>query len=173
MPVFKKCSTCKEEKSLKHFYKQNKGLLGRTGSCKVCRRIRTLAYQKTEKAKQKRKEWDKENRKKYGEKNRERNRKFRQENPNYWKEYYQQNKGKRAEYNKRFWNDRPLLRKFYSEYHYALKSKTIVKSSQCQICGIFCKTEGHHFDYTKPLDVTWVCNECHKNIHRKKRKKSS
>lgn len=31
-----------------------------------------------------------------------------------------------------------------------------------------CKSEDsqmHHSDYGKPLDITWVCRECHLSIH--------
>ena len=31
------------------------------------------------------------------------------------------------------------------------------------------KIQGHHFDYDKPLEVTWVCFECHKQIHKRKK----
>ena len=35
----------------------------------------------------------------------------------------------------------------------------------CQVCGIE-KVEGHHPDYSRPLDVVWLCTPHHKEIHR-------
>lgn len=35
----------------------------------------------------------------------------------------------------------------------------------CIRCGTK-KTEGHHEDYDKPLDVMWLCTPCHKQRHK-------
>ena len=49
-------------------------------------------------------------------------------------------------------------------------SKKITRQS-CEICGV-CPAEGHHPDYTKPLDVEWLCTEHHNELHRKERDES-
>jgi len=36
----------------------------------------------------------------------------------------------------------------------------------CTVCGAM-KSEAHHEDYSKPLEVTWLCRTCHKAEHRK------
>ena len=41
---------------------------------------------------------------------------------------------------------------------------------RCSRCGYALPLEGHHTDYSKPLDVTWVCSTCHHDIHRQYRK---
>lgn len=37
----------------------------------------------------------------------------------------------------------------------------------CADCGNS-KSEAHHPDYSKPLEVVWLCHPCHMRIHRKK-----
>jgi hypothetical protein len=49
----------------------------------------------------------------------------------------------------------------------AVRDGRAFKSSECQKCGATdCRIEGHHHDYTKPLDVEWLCRSCHVEIHR-------
>lgn len=43
----------------------------------------------------------------------------------------------------------------------AIASGLIVKPSRCERCGQETMLHGHHKDYSKPLDVTWVCAKCH------------
>ena len=39
----------------------------------------------------------------------------------------------------------------------------------CSRCGAD-KTQAHHEDYSKPLDVVWLCLKCHKQRHRELRR---
>jgi len=36
----------------------------------------------------------------------------------------------------------------------------------CEICGSTYRTHGHHEDYSKPLEVIWLCDEHHKEEHK-------
>lgn len=45
---------------------------------------------------------------------------------------------------------------------YAGKVRKPTICSRCQKSG---RIEGHHSDYTKPLEVTWVCTLCHTIYH--------
>jgi len=47
--------------------------------------------------------------------------------------------------------------------YYAVSTSKIVKQP-CIICHNT-KAEGHHFDYTRPLDVMWLCRKHHKQTH--------
>jgi len=45
----------------------------------------------------------------------------------------------------------------------AVKSGKIVKPTNCSKCGKLRKLSAHHDDYSKPLEVRWLCYECHGN----------
>jgi len=36
----------------------------------------------------------------------------------------------------------------------------------CAVCGFWRKVQAHHDDYTKLLEVIWLCVECHNNRHK-------
>ena len=46
---------------------------------------------------------------------------------------------------------------------YIKRGKVIRKP--CEACGEE-KSEGHHEDYSKPLEVKWLCRKCHLNHHK-------
>ncbi len=49
----------------------------------------------------------------------------------------------------------------------ALQAGKLVKPDMCSNCNEPNKVEAHHNDYSKPLEVTWLCCGCHKKIHSK------
>ena len=44
-----------------------------------------------------------------------------------------------------------------------LKRGTLQRGS-CEVCGVT-KTEAHHVDYDRPLDVRWLCTTHHRQTH--------
>lgn len=55
----------------------------------------------------------------------------------------------------------PERNRAHDQVQRAVQSGDIQKPSACQWCGRKVRLEGHHHDYTKPLDVTWLCKPCH------------
>jgi len=50
----------------------------------------------------------------------------------------------------------------------AIRSGRLIKQDKCSKCGDSKNMiHGHHDDYTKPLEVRWLCAICHSDWHRK------
>lgn len=41
----------------------------------------------------------------------------------------------------------------------------VIKPTTCESCQKETKIEGHHTDYSKPLEVVWLCRKCHRAVH--------
>lgn len=50
----------------------------------------------------------------------------------------------------------------------ALTAGVLVKPETCEQCGAGGYIEGHHEDYSKPLELVWLCGTCHKAKHAKR-----
>lgn len=50
----------------------------------------------------------------------------------------------------------------HSAVYRALKSGRLTRPDHCENCGAPCKPHAHHDDYSKPLDVRWLCAKCHR-----------
>lgn len=41
----------------------------------------------------------------------------------------------------------------------------VMRPDRCSRCKRVGPVHGHHHDYDKPLDVTWLCPRCHQQEH--------
>lgn len=60
----------------------------------------------------------------------------------------------------------PTKRNAHQRVYTAIRNGMITKAKACQQCGDDYYIVAHHEDYTKPLDVMWLCQSCHRHIHR-------
>lgn len=152
----KVCSKCKIQKDENCFWKRNNRKSGVNSECKDCAKIRrTKKYQEfNEEFRLKRKKYYYENQEKLckaqidSQKGNQRYRKY-------------QNK---YSIEKRKNNDPKFLAR--SIVSLALRGKMITRPIMCSKCNVDCKPEGHHEDYSKPLDIIWLCTKCHKELHK-------
>lgn len=43
----------------------------------------------------------------------------------------------------------------------AIRNGELTRPSQCEACGKTARIEAAHEDYSRPLDVRWLCHSCH------------
>jgi len=47
----------------------------------------------------------------------------------------------------------------------AVRDGKIIRPDRCSHCHVVGPLHGHHHDYSKPLDVVWLCVPCHRQLH--------
>jgi hypothetical protein len=136
----KVCFKCGLRKSLFEFYKHKKMTDGHLGKCIVCTKEDVLEH--------------------------------RVANIDKIREY-DRNRGKlphrkklSTEITKKIREDLPHVYKAHTTLNNAIRDGKITKPLVCSICKKEKHLHGHHDDYSKPLDVEWMCAVCHKAFHR-------
>lgn len=65
------------------------------------------------------------------------------------------------------WNKiNSLKRKAHLTIGNGITAGKIVKPDACVDCGANGIIHGHHPDYSKPLEVEWLCEPCHRTRHK-------
>lgn len=80
-----------------------------------------------------------------------------------YKKYYSEHKSEFIERAKKSNARHPNERYAQGVLNHALKMGKI-KRMPCEICGSM-KSQAHHSDYNKPLDVMWLCRKHHAEWH--------
>lgn len=148
----KKCQKCENTFPLENFHRHKGFKDGRRVICKTCSCAISRKYYSNNRDQhlESCRKWQKNNRDKVVA---------------YQKEFREKQKiaGKKWVINN------PERYKAHKKLNYAVFKGEVVKSSSCQVCGCSNKKiEAHHYDYTKSLEVIWVCTGCHGWIHRKR-----
>lgn len=96
---------------------------------------------------------------------------------NYWRKWYSKEENHDSHTRSsvalnREWRKRNHSRlKVYRALKRAVARGTISKPTVCSKCLTVLplrKIEGHHQDYNKPLDIIWLCRNCHKSLSLKR-----
>lgn len=99
--------------------------------------------------------------KKYREEHRE---KFNEYSRAWRKRHHDKWLKRHKEYQKRYIENNPEVSNAHREVNGALAHGEIERLP-CEICGRE-KAEAHHCDYSKPLEVMWLCKKHHAEWHR-------
>ena len=135
----KKCGKCGILKPASEFGNHKRD--GLRPWCKPCCREYATEYRKTEYYKEDYKRWQREYLKRPEVRERIRE---------YKKEYIQR-------------PDVKVKRTAHLSLLYAIRAGKVSREP-CAECGKE-QAEGHHGDYSKPLEVLWLCFPCHRNLH--------
>ena len=138
---FKKCFKCKVNKPIEMFYKHPKMADGYVNKCKEC--------------------------------NKKDVRKNRAAKIDYYREYdvaraKTETRKKLAKKQHVKWKElNQVKRAAHIMVGNAVRDGRLKKQYECSSCGkTDCVIHGHHDDYTKPLDVRWLCAVCHSVWHK-------
>jgi len=191
--MMKKCYICKEIKEISEFYNDKSQSGGKSYECKKCKseirkkqRLSNVDKYREQQRKSLERNYDsiRASQKRHLEKNRDKILKRRRENrlnkrdeinkkeslrrkndPLY---YIKERKRQKAwrEKNKEKLKNKTDTHKLVM---YAVKLGILSKPKECSKCGQMKRIEGHHEDYSKPLEVIWLCNPCHQALHKTKK----
>lgn len=86
----------------------------------------------------------------------------------YDRERYRSNESRRQQLRDLSHGERfdPVKKKAWSAIGNAIRDGRLERPDTCSSCGITCKPEAHHEDYSSPFDVCWLCRSCHCKLHR-------
>lgn len=136
----------------------------RPGYCPECKKAYRLAWAAAHPGyfAQKHREWAERNPEKVAEANKRRAERARVNRPVKEKKVPLT----MAERKRRYYERHPIKAEARKIYRYALRTGKLVKGP-CSVCGSL-EVDGHHEDYTKPLEVVWLCKSHHRDAHSRK-----
>ena len=144
MDDMKRCSACGEVKPVGEFAFKDRKSGARQNRCRSC----------------------------FSEYNAERYRKNREKIKAHVSAYRKTNPEACFETRKRMFEKKPTIYNARRLYESAIQCGVLIKPRSCQVCGGKTKRiEGHHEDYSKPLDVIWCCPKCHDGLDMTRRKR--
>ena len=80
---------------------------------------------------------------------------------------YQKHKQKRLKKCKEYRNLNKQIKQAHGMIKYQIKIGKIKRPEKCSICNKSENIHAHHADYSKPLEIIWLCASCHNFLHRR------
>lgn len=166
------CKKCGETKPITEFYKHGDYY---ATQCKDCAREYSRNY--TREHREERLKYLKEYYHSHKEQAREYKRKWEEKNRD-WKnecarKCSKEHKEQLLEKQRKYRKENPEKMRAQSLVNSYVQSGKLNKPLKCESCGAEGYVEAHHSDYSKPLDVMWVCKKCHRKLDDKRRERES
>ena len=179
----KTCTGCGESKPLDAFYKRSRSKDGHNPRCRACcavanakwraehseekrRSDREYAAAHKEQAAVRGRRWKEQNPEKVAESRRLYKRRNRAAIRAKERERCRANPGPHREHIKRYVNENPEKLAAHREVAKAIRRGELIRPTVCEKCGETApKIHAHHDDYSKPLEVRWLCPICHRAEH--------
>lgn len=133
----KSCKFCGIKKDLSEFYTHPETADGHLGVCKACKKRYSKLHAQTKNGKMS---------------ERRRNAK-------------PVRKAKVAATSKAWQMRNPEKRRAHIILNNAVRDGLVFRPDRCERCGNAGKVHAHHDDYSKPLEVEWLCVPCHGTEH--------
>ena len=159
MAETKKCTKCGETKPFSEFNRHSSGKYGLRPRCKKCLAALRIVYYAA-------------NREKVAIKHREYYAKNREKIKARVRKYSCQHREDLSEKRREYRASDPI-RRFAHDIVSEARRRGELTPCSCENCGSTNKTEAHHGDYSKPLDVQWLCRSCHMRLHGETRRKEA
>lgn len=150
--VKKKCSVCHEPKPLSSFYAEKRSRDGRAGRCKACHIKNTNA-------------WQASHREQLNLAARARNARNAERNLELKRPSQRRHPQTKLNYQRARRQAFPEKLKAYNAVQRAVRAGEIIRPTACENCHEEKRLQAHHHDYSRPLDVFWLCQQCHKLAH--------
>jgi len=136
----KSCRSCKKRKKIAAFYRHAKMRDGFLNKCKECKKADTKRHYRAT----------------FSE--RQKYERARLQRPERRAAKYRYEQRHRQRY-----PERERARRFVAKAIMTGK----LKRKHCELCGAKHDVQAHHADYSKPLEVRWLCRTCHNKEHGK------
>ena len=105
--------------------------------------------------------WEAANR----EKERLRRRKWKADNLDKVRRWAKEHPESAAKSEAKWRRENPIANSVYHRVKRAVKKGALVRPLECSRCSMIGRVYAHHADYSKPLDVVWLCRKCHREVH--------
>lgn len=176
------CARCRVEKDETGFTKSKQRKDGLSVYCRICKSLEAKKYNKDnrEKLAEKLRKWRRKNPEKgeeYAKRDREKNHDkivARRKTPqarekmrllvNLWNERNPEKVRETRKRTKKKYRERTRGQLMIMN---EIRRGRLVRPDKCEKCIKVCKPDGHHTDYSKPLEVQWLCKTCHAHQHGK------